>query len=1118
MQSFSDAGALPYVFKFCVVLFLTKMVNMNLLNQKLRLFSAIKLALMAFFAVIFFGLVITPANAATDGWHIKDDATGGECSVIGDWNAGNKTCTLSQDLSQGIIIDSNNIVLDGNGRMITGSNTGAGVYLDGRAGVTIKNLNVQKFAVGIYLRLSSGNTLTNNTTNSNIAGITITDFSDSNTLTNNTANSNSHGITIVSSFNTLTNNTANLNDYGISITGGLCRDRNGVWVSCKSFYNTLTSNIANSNYYYGIWITASSFNNTLTNNTANSNSYGIYLDFSNVNSSLNNILTSNTTSLNYIGIFLEHSNSNTLTGNTIGPSRFSNGYGIKLNSSSNSKVYNNNLLDNNTQIQSNDGANNIYNLPAPVGGNYLSNYDTSQEGCADADSDNFCDAPYIFSGGQDNLPWTKQDGWLAPSNNSPTLSYSQDLGYIDGGINPDGGYADTNFAFKIVYTDADNDPPTDIRTIVFDGSSSDAPAIEISSDAMMLDSSASSELRDGDYANGEQYALAKSFPAGTYRYRFQASDGEIGIILDGIAGGKEQRFEVLENQLPVEHSYKVKVEGSEYQVIYELPGDLTRPSPFVGTRIFIDASGDAVTDPILAKKIAMTAYIYEKITNPQFAINIEQGAAGASNMLRDFLAVTIIEELEECIPSAAVTVVTRISAPVLNCVSKKLKDAAVLDSFDGINLVRIIAMALTYDLKDHYIRLEDETDPFINRGAIIDYDNATTTFNLLYKGTFLIEPFSTDLLFKLGKMDSGPWDQFFQIIYNSALGLYDVLSVAPSTQEAALVSAFAPAVHANWDYASALNYLATDNRLPQYVGVFGKLTDVLGSVGSLTEAADDFSFRYQFITALQQAIDNWGVKIANENQSYIEAAKQSPGELRVFDAGGHITGLIHGAISKEIPGTDYVNDRIWLPDVSQPYRYEVVSTGPGLYGLDFQRVDNGSITKFGVADIPMATSTIHEYQIDWPTLVAGGNGVVLRIDKNGDGVFEQTVTADKDLTADEFALQTETVVDFNPDTMNMKSNGKYATAYIELPGNFNPHDIAVASVKLNHAVDAESKPVSVGDYDADGIADLMVKFSLDKIKPLLSRGSNAISISGYVRDITGPIFFQGADHVRVIEQ
>jgi hypothetical protein len=37
----------------------------------------------------------------------------------------------------------------------------------------------------------------------------------------------------------------------------------------------------------------------------------------------------------------------------------------------------------------------------------------------------------------------------------------------------------------------------------------------------------------------------------------------------------------------------------------------------------------------------------------------------------------------------------------------------------------------------------------------------------------------------------------------------------------------------------------------------------------------------------------------------------------------------------------------------------------------------------------------------------------VQIDSNGDGTFERTITADATLTADEFTLQTGTVLDFN---------------------------------------------------------------------------------------------------------
>jgi PKD repeat protein len=48
----------------------------------------------------------------------------------------------------------------------------------------------------------------------------------------------------------------------------------------------------------------------------------------------------------------------------------------------------------------------VFNLDEPVGGNYWSDWTGP-----DDDGDGFVDSPYVFTGGQDNLPWVNQDGW-----------------------------------------------------------------------------------------------------------------------------------------------------------------------------------------------------------------------------------------------------------------------------------------------------------------------------------------------------------------------------------------------------------------------------------------------------------------------------------------------------------------------------------------------------------------------------------------------------------------------------------------------------------------------------------------------------------------------------------
>ena len=67
-------------------------------------------------------------------------------------------------------------------------------------------------------------------------------------------------------------------------------------------------------------------------------------------------------------------------------------------------------------------------------------------------------------------------------------------------------------------------------------------------------------------------------------------------------------------------------------------------------------------------------------------------------------------------------------------------------------------------------------------------------------------------------------------------------------------------------------------------------------------------------------------------------------------------------------------------------------------------------------------------------------------------------------------------IDFDPNTLNKKSNGNWVTVYIELPAGYNVNNIIISSIRLQGTIHAEPWPYCIGDYDNDGIPDLMVKF------------------------------------------
>jgi len=110
----------------------------------------------------------------------------------------------------------------------------------------------------------------------------------------------------------------------------------------------------------------------------------------------------------------------------------------------------------------------------------------------------------------------------------------------------------------------------------------------------------------------------------------------------------------------------------------------------------------------------------------------------------------------------------------------------------------------------------------------------------------------------------------------------------------------------------------------------------------------------------------------------------------------------------------------------------------------------------------------------------------------------------------------EAEIDIDPDTLNLNSKGKWITCYIELPEGYEVNDIDVGTVMLNETVPAEPKPTEIGDYDDDGIPDLMVKFDRSEVKDILEPGDAVpITVTGALTD--GPSF-EGTDTIRVIDK
>ncbi len=311
--------------------------------------------------------------------------------------------------------------------------------------------------------------------------------------------------------------------------------------------------------------------------------------------------------------------------------------------------------------------------------------------------------------------------------------------------------------------------------------------------------------------------------------------------------------------------------------------------------------------------------------------------------------------------------------------------------------------------------------------------------------------------------------------------------------------------------------------------VNNNISDISSLVSLRMKAVFDFSMLdLRFNPLNQDAYDIYIPKIRENNPGIrlyydppispdrIIAAVYSPVELRVYDSQGQITGLLDGEEKNEIPNSTYFENTVTIFFPTDTYYYEVEGTGQGTYGLNITSVSGGESVAFEAADIPTSPGARHVYAVDWQALSVGEEGVILEIDNNGDGFFEQMAIADNELSYDEFALQTETVVDFDPDTLNLKSKGKFVTVYIELPEDFDVSEIDLFSLELNELVPPLPKPIEIGDYDSDGINDLMVKFDRQELIEVLEPGKEQIvDLTGRLSD-GRPI--AGFDIIRVIDK
>ena len=227
----------------------------------------------------------------------------------------------------GIIIERDNIILEGDGYGVQGAETyeSKGIIISNRANITIRNIYIFKFYYGVYLYKSSNNMISASWIMENKWYGIYLEESNSNRIFRNNIKDNDYGVylSLSSSYNNISGNILKNNFYGVvlqpysnqnAIYGNTLTSNNCGIKICSS-YNFISENEITANFFEGICFGLSGINhNSIVRNNITRNSYGIYFIYS---SSHNIILGNNITANKNWGIYLDGGKNNSIIENVI---------------------------------------------------------------------------------------------------------------------------------------------------------------------------------------------------------------------------------------------------------------------------------------------------------------------------------------------------------------------------------------------------------------------------------------------------------------------------------------------------------------------------------------------------------------------------------------------------------------------------------------------------------------------------------------------------------------------------------------------------------------------------------------------------------------------------------
>jgi len=275
----------------------------------------------------------------------------------------NITYTFTDNIYEPIVVERDNIVIDGAGYTLQGTaNFDTGINITGRSNVAIRNMEIRAFYRGIYILSSLNITVSgSNIAGNDRCGIYVYYSSNNTIFGNQVTSTNEYGIYIRNSFG----NTVSENNV---IDNPAHADGIGIGLKLEDSSDNMVSENNMTNNNYGLYHYNGS-RNVISGNNITNNWIGIHTDWW----TSNNTISRNNIANNGAAISIRYSSNNIISGNNV----TANKYGISLEGillSSNS-FYHNNFLNNTNQVYiSPSGYVNIWDDGYPSGGNYWSDY------------------------------------------------------------------------------------------------------------------------------------------------------------------------------------------------------------------------------------------------------------------------------------------------------------------------------------------------------------------------------------------------------------------------------------------------------------------------------------------------------------------------------------------------------------------------------------------------------------------------------------------------------------------------------------------------------------------------------------------------------------------------